>query len=177
MTVPMVVVRRVTAADWRAWRSLRLEALADTPIAFCDRYADAVARSAADWQAQVERGAAGGDSFMALAWVGERAVGMAGGFVDALGRPTVFAVYVTAAWRGRGVLDLLIAALEGWARDSGGTELRLEVHEDNAPAAASYRRQGFTFTGEWRPYDLDETRRELAMVRSLADPAPDGASR
>lgn len=156
-----VRVERLRQTQWAAWRDLRLEALQDTPIGFGERYADAVGKVDDDWRAVPLR-----PSLQLLAWDGEVPVGMAGGFCDPDGRPTVYAVYVTPPARGQGVLGLLLDAVGAWADDLGAELLRLDVHEDNAPAISAYRRCGFAFTGERRPYDLDPSRHQLAMVRA-----------
>ena len=157
-----VRVERLAEDQWPAWRDLRLEALQDTPIGFGESYADAAQRTDDYWQEVPSR-----PGLQVLAWDGDRAVGMAGGFLDDTRRPTVYAVFVQPGSRGQGVLDALLDVVAEWARAEGASELRLEVHEDNAPAAAAYQRLGFSFTGERRPYNLDPARELLAMVRPL----------
>ena len=155
-------VEALRAEDWRLWRDLRLEALQDYPIGYGETHADALASPEQRWVDTPLR-----PGFHCLARDGSSVVGMAGGFVDGSGRPTVFGVYVRPASRGQGVLALLLEAVAAWARGLGAEELRLEVHEDNARAAAAYRRLGWVATGERRPYDLDRTRDLLAMARPL----------
>jgi GNAT superfamily N-acetyltransferase len=153
--------------QWELWRDLRLEALQDTPIGYGERHADAVRDGDERWRAVPTR-----PGFHCLAWSGDRPVGMAGGFVDAAGRPTVFGVYVQPAARGGRALDVLLDAVAGWARSLGARELRLEVHEDNHRAAAAYRKRGWAATGERRGYDLDPARDLLAMSLTLPPAAP-----
>ena len=165
-----VRVERVRPQDWRAWRQIRLEALADTPIGFAERLADAQQKTEAQWQERTVA-AAGGDAHgLWLAWDGDRPVGCTGGLRQELGgQVTVYSVYVSRAHRGAGVLDALLAAVEAWARGlDGATGLRLDVHEDNAPARAAYARRGFVASGRTEPYPLDPTRRELELVRPLS---------
>lgn len=52
-------------------------------------------------------------------------------------------VYVTPAWRGRGVARRLLEAAEDAARSRGCCKLTLEVLDGNAGALALYRRIGF----------------------------------
>ncbi len=54
-----VGVCRVRPQDWAAWRAIRLEALADTPLAFQERHADALAKTDAQWQERTTVAAAG----------------------------------------------------------------------------------------------------------------------
>ncbi len=129
--------------EWAAWRDLRLEALADTPIGFGELYADAVLLSDEEWQ---ERSARPGVRF--LAYEGDRAVGMAGGFRDEAGTPILFAVYLTPAHRGGPVLAALVEAVSDWAAPD---PLTLDVHVDNARAYRAYAKLGFVLTGETTP--------------------------
>ena len=130
----------VGASDWRAWRELRLEGLADTPIGFGELHADALTRTDEDWQAVMDR-----PGFRVMAFDGGRPIGMAGGFRDVAGEPILFAVYVTPPARGNGVLESLVAAVRAWAAPD---RLVLDVHEDNERAHRAYLRLGFMDTGE-----------------------------
>ena len=161
-----VLVRRVAPGDWAAVRDLRLEALADTPIAYLETLDAARALDDDDWQARARRGAQGGDSVQALVLSGERPVATCVGFVGG-GTAWLAAVYVTPAWRGRGLLAPLVEQVVAWSREQGQSRLSLEVHEDNAAARAAYARLGFVETGVRRPYPLDPSGAELEMVLDL----------
>jgi RimJ/RimL family protein N-acetyltransferase len=126
--------------DWRAWRDLRLEALADTPIGFAELYADAALLSDEEWRTRWTR-----PGVRFLAYDGDEPVGMAGGFLDDAGRPVLFGVYVRPAVRGQGVLATLVEAVAAWAAPE---RLVLDVHEDNERAHRAYLKLGFVDTGE-----------------------------
>jgi len=145
-------------------RLLRLEALADTPIAYLETLEQARAMDDAGWQARATRGAEGGDSLQVLALVGDRAVGTTVCFVSG-DAAWLAGVFVAPPARGRGLLAVLVAPCLDWARSQQQSVLRLEVHEDNAGARAAYARLGFVETGERRPYPLDPSRQELTMQR------------
>ena len=164
---PAVRVRRVVAQDWPALRALRLEALEDTPIAYLETLEAAQRAGEEDWRARALRGAEGGDSVQVLAFDrDERPVATCVGFVGS-GRAWLAAVYVTPAWRGRGLLEPLVGRVAAWSREQGQDRLALEVHEDNARARAAYARLGFRDTGLRRPYPLDPSGDELEMVLDL----------
>ena len=161
-----VEVRRVVPDDWPALRALRLEALQDCPIAFCERYADAVRETDERWLARTARGAEGGDSFQVLAWLRDLPVATSVGFLD--GDDAVLAaVYVTPACRGRGLLDAMVEQVAAWARERSCPRLRLLVHETNATAHRSYERLGFAPTGHREPYPLDPTTEEVELALPL----------
>ena len=126
--------------DWQAWRDLRLEGLLDTPIGFGRLYAEESGFSDAQWREAAQR-----PVLRVMAYDGDQAVGMAGGFVREDGKPTLYGVYVRPASRGQGVLALLVDHVASWCAP---VPLRLDVHEDNHRAHAAYLKLGFVETGE-----------------------------
>ena len=153
-------VETVGPDDWRAWRDLRLEGLADTPIGFGELHADAVLRSDEDWQASMLR-----PGFRVMAYDGSDPLGMAGGFRTPEAVPVLFGVYVRPAARGRGVLAALVEAVAAWAAPD---VLVLDVHEDNARASAAYRKIGFVPTGDRRAAAGIDGRDLLRMRRTVS---------
>lgn len=171
--VPMAsqryAIRRTTAADWQEIRQLRLEMIRDTPTAYAETLDDALGHGQGEWIMRGERGTA--EHGIALAAITEdgRWIGTMGAFVpNSETGPLLVGVYVAPDFRGRsaGVADALLSAIEAWARTEG-TRLALHVHEDNARARSYYERQGFAFTGQAIAYNLDASRNELEMVKSL----------
>jgi ribosomal protein S18 acetylase RimI-like enzyme len=160
-------------ADWERLRALRLEMLDDSPSAYVETLETALAADEAEWRFRARRASFPGSvGLVAVDRQLDRLVGTMSAYTD--DRHTwVVAVYVAPDYRGRtpddgrGVADALLDGVEAWALDQGCTELHLEVHEANARAQAFYRRRGYAFTGNVRPYDLDESERELEMSRTL----------
>lgn len=172
-----VAVRQVRLEDWARLRDLRLEMLADTPLAYLETLEQARAKPDADWRQRARRGAGLAGGAPTATFVAEqpdgRWVGQMAGYLDAPGSAMLVAVYVAPAARGRaaGVADALLDAVVGWATGHARL-LRLLVHEDNGRARAFYRRRGFTETGRTEPYELDPTAREIEMALPLPDLAP-----
>lgn len=158
-------VRAVEEEDWDLLRALRLEMLEDTPIAYLETLATARTHPESYWRRQA-RGRADAVKLVAETPAG-RWIGTMGGVV-ADGAPTLVAVYVTPAARGRspGVTDALLQAVEDWARQRGD-QLRLEVNELNPRAVAAYESRGFFLTGRTSPYPLQPPSLELEMVKPL----------
>ena len=107
-------VIRLGEEDWRAWRAVRLAALADAPGAFGSTLEHEQALEEEAWRAMT-RGAA---IFLAVAG------GIPIGVVAGVGRPSagergLGAMWVTPAWRRHGVAALLVGAVIDWARDEG----------------------------------------------------------
>ena len=158
-------VREVEERDWVRLRALRLEMLADTPIAYLETLTTAEAHPVSHWQ-RLARGRPGGTKLVGELEDG-RWVGTMTGII-AEGTPTLVAVYVSPSVRGTaaGVTDALLAGIERWAVQHGD-QLRLEVNELNGRAVEAYRRRGFVLTGRTTPYPLDPPSLELEMVKQL----------
>ena len=153
-------VEVVTPDDWRVWRDLRLEGLLDTPIGFGRLHAEEVLFTDAQW-----REAMGRPGRRIMAYDGDQAIGMAGGFVrEEDARPTLFAVYLTPAARGNDVLSALVDDISAWCTPA---PLRLDVHVDNHRAHAAYLKLGFVDTGVRTEGGGIDGRDLLEMVRSF----------
>ena len=164
---PTLTVHRVTAADTGRMRALRLEMLADSPLAFLETLAQAAARPHADYRRRIVQASTGGQLAQFVADPGGRLIGHAGGTVlpDYPGATVVFAVYITPAQRGRGVLRELVEAVAGWSVAMGRNELMLEVVVGNDRAVRAYERLGFSDTGVRVPHPVTPGLYELQMRR------------
>jgi GNAT superfamily N-acetyltransferase len=164
----VVSVRRIRPGDTARMRALRLEMLADSPLAFLETLADAAARPHAEFAARVARNAVGTTTAQFVADSGGRLVGHAGGHAapENPGLTVIFAVYISPAWRGSGLLAHLIEAVAAWSRAAGRRELLLEVVVGNHPAVRAYQRLGFVDMGLRLPHPTLPALTELQMRRS-----------
>ena len=161
-------VHRVTPGDAARMRALRLEMLADSPLAFLETLAQAAARSHEDYRRRIVQASAGPNLAQFVADPGGRLIGHAGGTVlpEDPGTTVVFAIYITPARRGTGVLEDLVQAVADWSRSVGRAELMLEVVVGNDRAVRAYERLGFTDTGIRVPHPVMPALTELQMRRS-----------
>jgi GNAT superfamily N-acetyltransferase len=162
-----VTVRRVRFQDAARMRALRLEMLADTPLAFLETLAEAAALPHKEFADRVARNAVGPLSAQFVAEVDGHFVGHAGGIMSPDDRTVtiIFAVYITPAHRGTGILKQLIDEVAAWSRTAGRPELMLEVVVGNDRARKAYERLGFVDTGVRVPHPVIPTLRELRMLR------------
>lgn len=160
-------VHRVTPTDAARMRALRLEMLADSPLAFLETVAQAAARPHEDYRSRIASASTGRQLAQFMADPGGRLVGHAGGIVlpEEPSVTVIFAVYVTPTWRGTGVLDALIDAVALWSRSSGRPHLMLEVVVGNNRAVRAYERLGFHDTGLRVPHPTTPALTELQMRR------------
>jgi GNAT superfamily N-acetyltransferase len=165
--VTNALIRRIAAADAGHARALRLEMLADTPMAFITTLAEAAERPHADYAGFVQKCSAGTQNAIYVAEVGGRIVGQAGGAVHPTSKhkTMLYAVYVTAEYRGDGILEELVEAVAQWSRDAGRPTLELEVVTSNARAWKAYRRLGFEPTGDPVPHPTVPVLREQVFTR------------
>ncbi|MER5735770.1 MULTISPECIES: GNAT family N-acetyltransferase [unclassified Streptomyces] len=162
-------IRTVLADEWEQVRELRLAALLDpvAHLAFLETHEDAVARPDDFWKERTANGSTTGGGRVRQ-FVAEAPDGRWLGSVTVLvERPTdevrfgnpakvdqthLVGVYVRPEARGTGVIDALFRAAVEWSWTVEGIErVRLYVHEENARAAAFYRRYGFVASGERVP--------------------------
>ncbi|HEY0000224.1 MAG TPA: GNAT family N-acetyltransferase [Actinoplanes sp.] len=164
-------VRRVTATDAGRMRALRLEMLADHPLAFLETLAQAAARSHEGYRQRLAQAAHGGQLAQFVADPGGRGrlIGHAGGTIlpEAPGETVIFAVYVTPAHRGGKLVAELVEAVAGWSRAAGRRRLMLEVVVGNDRAVRAYEKLGFEDTGERVPHPVVPVLTELRMRRRI----------
>lgn len=164
-----VTVRQTTADDWRTWRDLRLRALLDTPTAFGSTYEREAGFTESDWRGRaggLANAVALGDGTAGpavLAYVGDVAVGMGGGFRDLPGWLHVVAMWTDPSWRGHGAGSAVLGHLKAWSA-TAGLCLHLDVETTNEGARRLYERAGFVATGETRPLRDGSSYRVERMV-------------
>ncbi|GIG58621.1 N-acetyltransferase [Longispora fulva] len=139
-----MIIRRATMADTAHLRALRIEALADAPLAFATKLDEALSRPNETWVEATARGAAGVEQVQFVAEVDGRIVGSSIGLARD-DHTYVIGVYIQPAHRGRGLLGGIIGALAHWSVACGRPELRLDV--TSAAAQRAYQKMGFVETG------------------------------
>jgi len=161
--VRVIDVQAIGPDDWKAWRELRLAALAEAPYAFGSQYADWVDATEDRWRERLSSPGA----YQVIAQIDGTPAGMAGGFPGEDSIAELVSMWVAPAGRGKGVGNALMTAIEDWARGIGAGALKLSVVPDNDPAHKLYLRHGYVDTDE--PGDLmpDGVRRELVMRKQL----------
>jgi len=172
-----ITVTTVTPEAWAAFKSVRLEALRDSPEAFSATYGEEAAFSDDEWVARVERA----PRFIAYrdgAVVGTASLGvheaddetddrLAEGFDSGLGE--IFGLWVTPLARGTGVATALARAGAKRAQQDGRSHVVYWVSTDNGRAVAFASGLGFRPTDSRRPMrgSNHASEEEIAMILPL----------
>lgn len=162
MTMADLEIYRATTADWRLVRGVRLRALEDAPDAFGSTHAREVTFTEADWTRRLSSE----NSATFLARLGERTVGIIGGWHDGTAVELV-SMWVDPAARGHGVAEPLVAAVVDWARTIGQERIHLWVTVGNNSAYRLYERCGFKATGEHQRLPSNPELTEIGMACSV----------
>jgi GNAT superfamily N-acetyltransferase len=149
----LLSVRRLTPADWRDYRELRLRALEDSPDAFGSLLEYEQPRADADWQQRVDGRAGSALQFPVVAVHAGAAVGLAWGRIDPA-HPDVahlYQMWVAPEHRRGGAGAMLLDAVINWARAAGARRVALRVTIGNSSATRLYTRAGFQAGSEREP--------------------------
>ncbi|MEN5033696.1 GNAT family N-acetyltransferase [Pseudomonas sp. TWI929] len=160
----MVIVRPITAGDWRPYRELRLKALRESQDAFASTYELESAREDDEWEARIAAVASSksAQAFFAvkrneicgLVWC--KASDVEADVVE------IFQMWVAPDARGFGVGRALLERALSWARGYGAQRVRLGVTVADSPAMRLYKASGF------QPVGIPELLREGSVLMSQA---------
>ena len=156
-------VGRLGSEDWETLRSVRLEALRESPESFGRSHAEEADLDESYW-----RGLFSPSTAWFQAEIGGDSVGLAVGIAARPDDVDPEAAHLGSMWvapsvRGSGVADFLVNAVVAWTKETGHPRLVLWVFDDTPRAAAFYRRAGFTETGQMRTFE-SPTPRTLRLL-------------
>lgn len=164
-----ITVRPLGEDDWQQYRSVRLEALRESPEAFVASIAEEEAYDEALWRERMNR------SERLIAEIDGRAVGVvslgsAAATDSAAGE--LFGLWVHPEARGVGVATRLVKDTAERARARGHKQLVYWVGTENGRAVAFASGMGFRPTEYRRPMGVvseEDGDEEIAMVLALGD--------
>jgi len=161
-TADGLVVTRAFEDQWRAVRTVRLAALAESPSAFGSTLQREQEYHETQWR-EWTRSAA-----LFLACADGTPVGIAAGISgDTDESRKLVAVWMSPDWRGRGASSGLLGGVEQWARADGARRLQLWLTQGNIPARRLYERHGYVDTGRVKPLPSNPSLHADEMVLHL----------
>lgn len=165
-----ILIRRLAPGDWRNYRSIRLEALASDPLAFCTTLDEEMQ---CDEQRWVERSSLNSTSESQGIWIAyeeSRPVGIAGMSSSEEGF-SLRHMWVHPHFRGKGIgFSLASTAIEWVLSVNPSASIRLEVNPTQTAAVRLYERLGFIKTGkkEKLPHTAGHMTIEMLLKREPA---------
>jgi len=146
-------IRPFTSHEWRAYRDLRLQALADAPDAFGSTLALEEAQSDAWWEDRLEAASDPRWNLPLLAEMSSGPCGLAWGRIEPASpeRADLYQMWVHPDARRLGTGRRLVDAVVAWATRAGARYLALGVTCGDAPANRLYVRAGFQQVGDPKP--------------------------
>ena len=166
-----VEVRRLAPEDWQRLRSIRIEALETSPLAFITTADEARRDSDSMWQERTQKGALGLEQVTMVGVAGPDTVGMAIG-VRRTKRPLdvvpIVAVFVSERARRQGVGGRLMLGVERWATDVGARRTSLWVVDGNDGAQSFYESLGYVATLDRQRISVPPVRWETRFEKRLS---------
>ena len=165
----MVEIRHSRSDDWEILRAIRLEALRESPDAFCTTYDEAFGYADDVW---IERSSAdpeASDSVSVLAIDAGEPVGMAAGILCDESQLEVLSLFVKPAHRGSGIAQDLMDIVEAWGRTRGARRVILDVEAGNDRAGVFYAHIGYRPTGKRETYPGRIWLHRLELEKSLVE--------
>ena len=142
-------IRPIAGDEWRLWRSLRLQAVEESPDAFRGTLDRESAEANEWWIRLIATTAEHPHALLLVAEVGSDPVGMLFGRLDDDAEVLdVGSMWVDPTLRRRGIGTGLINAALDWARDAGAGQAELWVTRGNVAAEELYDKIGFVTTGD-----------------------------
>jgi GNAT superfamily N-acetyltransferase len=151
-------------------REVRLDALADTPLAFESTFEAEASRAEEEWEADAASRSAGFAAVNFLAEAEAGVVGLVGAYRSKAEPGTVelVSMWVAPAARGQGVGERLVERVVEWAAAAGATHVALWVTKGNDAATALYTKTGFAPALVTKAHWSHPCGEELRMARELS---------
>lgn len=155
----MLHVRRIQHDEGSVYREIRLFALRDAPDAFTTTYAQAIERTAGNWDETADGAANGTERAIFFILTDGKPTGLAALYLhpELPGTGELLQVWVAPEHRGSGAADALLDALFRWGTEEAGfSRVIAEVKSNNRRALCFYRRYGFSDCPEVQASDPEE---------------------
>ncbi|APH02248.1 GNAT family N-acetyltransferase [Janibacter indicus] len=166
-----ITVRALTEDEWETYRTLRLEALRESPDAFVADYDTEAAEPEDFWRARMARSV----RLVAEAEGAQVGVVSIGSVSEDKGETAgqLFGLWVNPQWRGRSIAANLVRQGARIAEDKGLSQLYYWVGSDNGRAVAFASSFGFRPTDDRRPMRVSggdgAPEEEIALVLALGE--------
>lgn len=163
----MIKIRPFESNDAELLKTVRLEALQDSPHAFASSHDEVKDLPASYWLDIVQ---CKGNYENSKSFVGEdrgKPIAMAACYPETNDTFRLIAMWVNSSSRSNGVGSTILKFIESWASSQGAKELVAAVYSDNPTAIGFYSNQGFIEVKDQQA-DYGESKFELQLTKKLA---------
>lgn len=138
-------IRRLEKGEGELYRSIRLEALRESPEAFSSSYEAALGRDMESWEQQADEAAKGNDQAIFIAQR-DQPIGLVGLYRDPENpsQGELVQMWIAPSERGSGIAEDLLNQLFAWAAGHDYEIVVAEVTDGNRRALRFYQKCGFT---------------------------------
>jgi GNAT superfamily N-acetyltransferase len=168
----VVEVRALAPDEWGRLKAIRLEALADSPLAYTTTLDEASRFPDSVWQERASGSAHGLEQITMIGVDGRKTVAMGVGLLRRNRRHSLVAivsVYVSPEYRRSGTGGAVMRGIEAWARRNGADATSLWVVDDNERARVFYESLGYRATLDRQRITVPPVRWETRFVKRLTD--------
>lgn len=164
----MITLEPISPLRTGIFKSVRLRALQDSPLAFGSTYAKESALSDSDWEGRAVKWN-NGRSAGFVAMDGQTPCGLVAVLLDEQEKThaQLVSMWVAPTHRRLGTGQLLVSKVISWCIEKRVNLLKLSVTSNNDVATRFYERLGFARTGRTEPYPNDPALLEYEMSRPL----------
>jgi ribosomal protein S18 acetylase RimI-like enzyme len=165
----------ILPSEAQLYRTLRLQALLDSPDAYASTHAAEAAREEGSWGARLAAAASSNNDRAWFAFSGAEPCGLLWCKLSAAepGAADIYQMWVAPAFRGLGAGRALLANAVEWAASAGAQQVRLGVTAQDSAAMRLYLASGFRPAGPSEPLRAGSRLASQPMVLVLA--AGDGS--
>ena len=168
----MVEVRALEPDEWHRLKAIRLEALAESPLAYTTTLDEALAYPDAVWRERASGRSGGFDQLTMIGVEGSRTVAMGVALLRTQRRRRIVpivSVFVSPGHRRSGIGEAVMEGLEAWAARNDADRTSLWVVDDNDPARLFYESLGYRSTGDRQKISVPPVRWETRLEKLLTD--------
>ena len=147
-----ITVSTLSISDWPAYKTLRLKALQDDPMAFTNSFQESIDKVNDYWIGHLK--AEDSESVTLFAKKGNKLAGMVSAIFNDRQKTKhiaeIVGAYVDPEFRGHGIGSLLMEAIMNKIKQNPNVEkIKLDVITTQKPAVALYKKFGFKVVGEF----------------------------
>jgi len=156
-------IRRLGRGEGELYRTIRLEALRESPEAFSSSYEAALGRDMESWKKQADEASEGNDRAIFIVQ-NDEPIGLVGLYRDPENpsQGELVQMWISPSVRGGGIAEELLNHLLAWAASHFYETISAEVTDGNQRALRFYQRCGFR--------ELVSAGAEISLVKSIKEP-------